>query len=104
MCTEGNYFAFIKDNKGLPESLEEQKVAPDETSVFFYISSLFSAIPVPVLLEVINRKCTEHMNQKGTENFLENSCLISKDKSYLPFGTSTQQLSPFLPGKIPPTT
>ena len=41
---------------------------------------LFTYISVPVDLEVINRKCTEHMSQEEMENFLEHTCFIPKDK------------------------
>ena len=55
-------------------------VAPDKTLVSFGVSALFTSIPVPVALEVINRKFTEHINQEGMENFLEHTCFIPKYK------------------------
>ena len=58
-----------------------QVVAPEETFIFFSICVLFTSIPVPVALEVINRKFTEHIDKKGTKHFHENTCLISMDEA-----------------------
>ena len=44
----GNDFSFVKDRKGLAESLKEQNVASDEALVSFDVRALFSSIPVPV--------------------------------------------------------
>ena len=48
-------FSFVKGNKGLAQSLKEQKVAPDETIEPFDIHALSASIPMPVALEVISR-------------------------------------------------
>ena len=42
----GNNSSFVKDSKGLPEFLKEQKVALDETLVSFDVTALFTSIPV----------------------------------------------------------
>ena len=60
--------------------MKEQKVALDETFANFDVSALFTIIRVPVALEIISRKFTEHINQIGTEHFLENTCFMPKDK------------------------
>ena len=39
-----------------------------------------TSIPVPVALEVINRKITTHISQVGLQAFLEHSHNIPKDK------------------------
>ena len=44
------------------------------------VSTLYTSIPVSLILEVINRKLTENIKQTGTEHFLENYCFIPKDK------------------------
>ena len=73
-----NILGYFADSKGLIKSVKEQKLSPDETLVCFDVSALFSSIQVPVALENINRKFTEHINQTGMENFLENTCFIPK--------------------------
>ena len=57
-----------------------RKVALVETLVSFAVRGLFTGIPVPVALEVIHGKFTDHINQTGIENVLEHTCLICKDK------------------------
>ena len=40
----GNNFSFVKESKGLAESLKEQKIAPDETLTSFDVSALYTNI------------------------------------------------------------
>ena len=47
--------------------------------VSFDESAYFSSIPVPVALEVIKEKFTEHIEEKGMGHFLKKTCLIYKD-------------------------
>ena len=74
----GNNFSYVKDSKGLAESLKEQKVVTDETVVSFNCNGLFTSIPVTVALKVINRKFTECIDQRVTDYFLESTCYMSK--------------------------
>ena len=53
------------------KSLKEQQVAPDEMLVSVDVSALLTSITVPITLDVISRKSTEHINLKGMENFLD---------------------------------
>ena len=57
-------FLIYQGQYRLAESLKEQKVASDETQVSFNVSSVFNSIPVPLALEVINRKFMEHIDEK----------------------------------------
>ena len=57
-----------------------KKIGPGETFVTIDVSALFTSIPVPVALEVINRKFTGDINQEGMENFLVHTCFILRDK------------------------
>ena len=76
----GKNFSFVKDSKGLAESLKGKTIKPDETIVSFDVSALFSSIPVPVTMEVINRKITTHISHIRLQAFLEHSHSIPKDK------------------------
>ena len=46
----------------------------------FDVSAPFTIIRVPVALEIISRKFTEHINQIGIDYILENTCFMPKDK------------------------
>ena len=63
----GKYFSFGKDSKGLAESLEGKTINPDGTIVSLDVSALFTRIPVPMVLEVINRKNhNKHLTGRST--------------------------------------
>ena len=87
-----NNFSIVKDSKGVAKCVKEEKTAPHNTLVSYDINTIFTSISVA--LEVINRKSTQHTNQKGTEHFLANTkyLLHTQGKDYLTLGTSTQQL------------
>ena len=60
-------FPFVKESKGLADSLKGKSINTDETLVFFDVSALFISIPVPVALEVINRKLNRaHFTRRNT--------------------------------------
>ena len=76
----GKNFSFVKDSKGLAESLIGKTINPDKTIVSFVVSALFTSIQVPVALEVINRKLITYISQEGLQASLEHSITITKDK------------------------
>ena len=76
----GKNLSFVKDSKGLVKSPRGKNINPDETIVSLDVSALFTSIPVPVTLEVINRKPTAHIVQEGLQAFLDHSHSIPKDK------------------------
>ena len=49
-------------------------------STIYYVSALITSIPVPVVLEVLNRKIRAHISQEGLLAILEHSHSIPKDK------------------------
>ena len=58
-----NNFSFVKDSKGLAESLKEKGSSRWNFGIFD-VSALFTSVLIPVTIEVKSRKFTEHINQK----------------------------------------
>ena len=53
--------SFVKDSKSFSDHLKLVKISGEEELVSFDISALFTSIPVPTALDVINRLFTEHI-------------------------------------------
>ena len=53
---------FVKDNKGLGDSFKGKSINSDDTLISFDVIALLTSIPVPVTLEVINKKLTDHIS------------------------------------------
>ena len=76
---------FVKDSKGFSEYLRSVEIGTNEELVSLDISALFTSIPVPTALEVINRLLTEHINVpeawgKYGCSFEENTIGLNKEE------------------------
>ena len=78
--TQEKNFSFVRDSKWLASSLKRKIIKSDETLVSYDASILFTSIPMPAVLEVINRKLTDHISQDRLHYFFEHSHEIPKDK------------------------
>ena len=58
--------SFVKDSKGFSQYLRSVHIEQDEELVSFDVSALFTSIPVPTALDVINRLFTEHIEVPET--------------------------------------
>ena len=60
--------SFVKDSKSFSKHLRSVHISEDEELVSFDISALFTSIPVPTALEVINRLFYEHIEDPETKH------------------------------------
>ena len=76
--------SFVKDSKGFSQYLRSGHIEQDEELVSFDVSALFTSIPVPTALDVINHLFTEHIEVSETRgkynySFEENTVGLQKN-------------------------
>ena len=76
---------FVKDSKGFSQYLRSVHIKQDEEFVSFDVSALFTSIPVPTSLDVINCLFTEHIEVPETRgkykcSFEENTVGLNKNE------------------------
>ena len=77
--------SFVKDSKSFSDHLRMVEISGEEELVSFDISALFTSIPVPTALDVINRLFTEHIEDPDTRDkygcsFKHNTIGLEKDE------------------------
>ena len=53
--------SFVKDSKSFSDHLKSVNISGEEELVSFDISALFTSIPVPTALDIINRLFSKHI-------------------------------------------
>ena len=95
----GKDLSFVKDSKGLDESLKRKTTNPDEIIVSFDFSALFASIPVPVALEVINRKITTHFKRKDYRPSWNTPIAFPRQNYWSP-GNCVKQMCTLIPIQV----
>ena len=77
--------SFVKDSKSFSDHLRTMRISGEEELVSFDISALFTSIPVPTALDIINRLFTEHIEDPEAKDkygcsFRRNTIGLEKDE------------------------
>ena len=74
---------FVKDSKCFSEYLRTVHIGKDEELVSFNISALFTSIPVPTALDVINHLFIEHIEVPEARG--KYGCSFEKKNHHWPY-------------------
>ena len=77
--------SFVKDSKSFSDHLRTVRISGEEELVSFDVSALFTSIPVPTALDIINRLFTEHIEDPEAKDkygcsFRRNTIGLEKDE------------------------
>ena len=82
----GITLSFVKDSKSFSEHLRLVHIGEDEELVSFDVSALFTSIPVPTVLDVINHLLCKHIEDPEAKHkygcsFKHNTIGLEKDEA-----------------------
>ena len=97
--------SFVKDSKSFSDHLKSVKISGEEELVSFDVSALFTSIPVPTALDVINRLFIEHIEdpeakEKSGCSFRCNTIGLEKDEVMQLLKLVFGELCFHLPGQV----